>query len=150
MSLRLTQFICKTTPLILNLKSQGQNSVHVRTNLLILLIKPYPSNFQQKFCNSKQTPTQPAGRKGLSTNHYFAVISSMIDGSSGNPDDFVLSPRTGRLAKAISSEINQNIVPLQCLIRTSAGFQFSYPLLFSVFIVRCITYRNSNIFLTEQ
>jgi len=45
----------------------------------------------------------------------------MIDASSGNRDDFVLSPSTGRCArssnrKAISSQINQNFVPPQYLV----------------------------------
>ena len=119
-------------PLILNLKSQGKNSARVQTRVFMLLIKPYPCIFQEKYCNPKQTSTQAADRKVLSTNHYFAVVASLIDAFSGNWDDFVLLPRTGRRArslnkKTISSQINQNIVHPQCLICFSSGFKFSYP-----------------------
>ena len=97
----------------------------------MLLIKPYPRNFQEKYCNPKQTSTQAADKKDLSTNHYFAIIASMIDAFLGKRDDLVLSPRTGRRArssirKAISSQINQNLVPSRSIICISAVFQFSY------------------------
>ena len=85
----------------------------------------------RKILQSQTTATQAEDRIGLPTNHYFAVIASMIDASSGKRDDFVFLPRIGRSArslkrKAISSQINQNFVTSQCLICTSGGFQFSY------------------------
>ena len=59
--------------------------------------------------------SQVADREGLSSNHYFAVVASMIDASSGNLDDFVISPSTGRRSRAsnrtaISTQIKQNFV----------------------------------------
>ena len=65
--------------------------------------------------------TQVADREGLSTNHYFAVVASMIDASSGNLGDFVLSPSTGRSSRAsnrtaISTQIKQNFVSPQYIV----------------------------------
>ena len=65
--------------------------------------------------------TQVAGTEGLSTNHYFAVVASMIDASSGNLDDFVISPSTGRRSRAsnrtaISTQIKQNFVCPQYIV----------------------------------
>ena len=44
--------------------------------------------------------TQVADREELSTNHYFAVVASMIDAFWGNLDDFVISPSTGTRSRA--------------------------------------------------
>ena len=75
-----------------------------------------------KYCNSKilqsKTPTQVAERKGLSITHYFFVVASMIDASSGNREDFVFSLCTRKRArssnrKAISSQITQHFVSPQ-------------------------------------
>ena len=52
-SLQLTQYICQTPPLILNLKPEGKNSARVQAHAFMLLTKPYPCNFKARYCNPK-------------------------------------------------------------------------------------------------
>ena len=75
-------------------------SARVQANAFILQTKPYPQNFQEKL--QSKTITQVADTEGLSTNHYFSVVASMIDASSENRNDFVLSSSIGRRANRAS------------------------------------------------
>ena len=92
------------------------NSVRVQANAFILLTKPYPCNFQEKL--QSKTLTQVADREGLSANHYFSVVTSMIDASLRNRNNFVLLPVIKRRAR--SSRKKSNIISNKPNLRLSS------------------------------